>query len=335
MNMKDIAALAGVSKATVSRVVNNPSQVTPALREKVQRIIEETGYEPNLLARELVTKKTNLIGVMLPRIGVDTFSEITEGIIETLDSEGYNVLLSRARDGKDDEIKYLDIFTKKYVDGVIIFATHMNNPLINALNRIKVPLVVIGQRDSRINASTVVYDDYKAAKDIVSYLAGENHKDIAYIGLGNTTSNIGRSREDGYLGGLKQLGLPIKNELMVDGDFTVASGYEAMAKIMMANEEKPTAVFAAIDRLAFGAMRYLQDKGYRVPQDIAVIGIDNMDISAMVTPTLSSMDFNYRQSGVEAATLLLHKLKLGTLSNEHVIMGYELMERNSTKSNKA
>lgn len=331
MNIKDIANIAGVSKATVSRVINNPSQVTPALRVKVQKVIEETGYEPNLLARELVTKETKLIGVILPQIGIDTFSLIAEGIIETLDEQGYNVLLSRARHDKNEEKKYLNIFKKKYVDGVVLFATHLSDALIEELNALKIPLVIINSFDSRLDkASIITYDDYNAAKSVVTSLIAKGHKHIGYIGLDHTGSDVNDQRKKGYRDGMVEAGLVVDDTMMVHGDFSIESGYEAMRSLMEDNDKKLTAVFTCIDRLAYGAMSYLREKGYNIPRDVAVMGIDNMDMSKIISPSLSSVDFNYKLSGIHSAQLILDKIKNPSGDCQHIIMDFRLIEREST-----
>jgi DNA-binding LacI/PurR family transcriptional regulator len=332
MDMKDIAKLAGVSKATVSRVINNSQNVSEELRIRVETVLRETGYTPNLLAQELVTKKTKLIGVILPRIGIDTFSYITEGITDKLNEEGYNILLANSRGSKNDEFKYFDIFQKKHVDGIIFFPTEITENHIKLINEINIPVIIIGQQNSKINVPYVIYDDLNAAKAIVSYLINEGHEKIAYIGLSEDKATIGGLRKEGYITALKEHNIDVKDEYLSIGDFQISSGYKAMKNIMDNSKVIPTAVFAVIDRLAFGAIQYLREHGYRVPEDISVVGIDDMEVSSIFEPTLSTIHFDYYESGINAAKLILERLQNVEIENKNIVMGYKLKIRNSTKN---
>ncbi|NKF05742.1 LacI family DNA-binding transcriptional regulator [Clostridium gasigenes] len=334
MNMKDIAKLAGVSKATVSRVINNSQNVSSELKEKVEKILKETGYTPNLLAQELVTKRTKVIGVIIPRIGIDTFSNITEGIIDKLNEYGYNVLLANSREKIDEELKYFDIFKKKHVDGIIFFPTSITEEHIRLLDEINTPIVMMGQENSKIDASCVIYDDFNAAKEIVSYLINQGHEKIAYIGLEENKSVVASLRKNGYLYVLKENKIDIKEEYISSGNFDVSSGYNAMKNIINNSKETPTAIFAAIDRLAFGALKYLREFSYEVPNQISVVGIDDMDMSSVFEPTLTTIQYDYYDSGKNAASLILEKINNDKMKNRSIVMGYNLIIRNSTKKNK-
>jgi DNA-binding LacI/PurR family transcriptional regulator len=333
MDMKDIAKLAGVSKATVSRVINNSQNVSSELREKVEKVLKETGYTPNLLAQELVTKRTKVIGVIIPRIGIDTFSNITEGIIDKLNEDGYNVFLANARGKIEEELKYFDILKKKHVDGIIFFPTRITDEHIRLLKEINTPIVMMGQSSSKINASSVVYDDFNAAKDIVSYLIKQGHERIAYIGLEENKSVVASLRKHGYIYALQENKINIKEEYIASGNFDVSSGYDAMKNIINNSKEAPTAVFGAIDRLAFGALKYLKEVDYKVPNQISVVGIDDMDMSSVFEPTLTTVHYDYYDSGKNAASLILEKINNDKMENKNIVMGYNIIIRNSTKEN--
>ncbi|WP_411167552.1 LacI family DNA-binding transcriptional regulator [Clostridium sp. MB05] len=331
MNIKYIANLAGVSKSTVSRVINNSQNVSLELRERVEKVLKETGYTPNLLAQELVTKKTKVIGIMIPRIGIDTFSNITEGIIDKLNENGYNVILANSRGKIEEELKYFDIFKKKHVDGIIFFPTNITEEHIKVLDDINTPIVMMGQENSKIAASCVIYDDFNAAKDMVSYLISEGHKKIAYIGLDESRVVFASLRKNGYLCALKESKINTKEEYMAVGNFNINSGYDSMNDIINNSKEMPTAVFTAIDRLAFGALKCLREFSYKVPEDISIAGIDDMDMSSMFEPTLTTINYDYYDSGKNAATLILEKINNDSMENRTIVMGYELITRNSTK----
>lgn len=331
MKMKDIAELAGVSKATVSRVINNSQNVSPELRMKVEKILKETGYTPNLLAQELVTKKTKLIGVILPKIGIDTFAYITEGITKQLNDYGYNILLTSASQNLNEELNYFDVFHKKHVDGIIFFPTELTEKHIKLINEINIPTVIIGQENNKINVPFVIYDDFNASKEIVTYLINEGHKEIAYIGVSESKAEVWRLRKEGYIKALQENQITLKEEYISAGDFQILSGYNAMENIIKNSNEVPTAVFVAIDRLAFGAIKYLRENSYKVPDDISVVGIDDMDFSAVFEPALTTIHYDYYESGVNAAKLLLKKIKNNKIDNEKIVMGYELKIRDSAR----
>lgn len=332
MNMKDIAALAGVSKATVSRVINNPDTVRPLLRQRVQQVLNETGYTPNLLARDLATKRTQSIGVIVPKIGTDIFAQLTEGIVEHLDQKGYHMLLSKSRGQVKEEIRYLQLFKKKHVDGIILFTRFMTPELKEELKRLSIPLVVIGEKCADLPASTLSFDDYHAAKAIVHYLAKQGHQSIGYLGIKEDLSLFGTRRYEGYVDGLRENGLTLHKDLSSPCDFKIQSGYEGAKFIFEGKQmvDMPTAIFASMDRLAYGALRYLHENNYTLPKDVALVGIDNMEQSAFTTPTLTSVDFNYYEAGLKASELLMKVIENPDHDAYHHIMGYKLVERESS-----
>lgn len=332
MNMKDIAALAGVSKATVSRVINNPDTVRPLLRQRVQQVLNETGYTPNLLARDLATKKTLSIGVIVPKIGTDIFAQLTEGIVEYLDQKGYHMLLSKSRGQLQEEIRYLQLFKKKHVDGIILFTRLMTPELKEELKRLSIPLVVIGERCADLAASTLSFDDYHAAKAIVHYLAKQGHQSIGYLGIREELSLFGARRFEGYVDGLKENGLTLHKNLCSACDFSIQSGYDGTKLIFDKSglTDKPTAIFASMDRLAYGALKYLHKQNHSIPRDVALVGIDNMEQSAFITPTLTSVDFNYYEAGLKASELLMKIIENPDHDAYHHVMDYQLVERESS-----
>ena len=226
MKMSDIARLAGVSKATVSRVINNSQNVSSELKAKVESVLVETGYTPNLLAQELATNKTNVIGIVLPNIGIDTFSSITEGITDILDSKGYNVLLANSNESIEKEIEYIKIFNRKQVDGIIIFPVNINEGHIETIKNVKVPVVVMGQENENLQVSSVLYDDFNAVKDITELMIRNGHNKIAYIGLDDRRESIGKLRRIGYIEAMKSSQIAIRDEYIQIGSLSISSGYD-------------------------------------------------------------------------------------------------------------
>lgn len=315
MKMEDIAKLAGVSKASVSRVLNNKPNVSKSLKDKVEAVMREYEYTPNLLAQALNTKATKSIGVLLPSIGLDVFSSITEGISKVLSTEGYELLLADAGGDLEKCINYLEVFRKKQVDGILYFPTQLPDDHVNYLNKLKIPLVVIGLDHKDLIKPTVSFSDEAAAKEIIDELVKLGHKKIAYISMPKS-HHIGQHRLKGIKESVIDNG--IEAYVVYAEDLSYEAGYQAMSQII---SRDVTAVFAAMDRIAIGAMRYIQDQGLSIPDDYSVIGIDDMEISKMLNPRLSSVLFDYRLSGQEAGKLILDVInneEVSSINLEHV-----------------
>ncbi len=331
MTIKDIAKLAGVSISTVSRVMNNSAKVKQEVRERIERIIEETGYRPNSLARELLKNKTNTIGVILPRIDLEIFAGAMEGIAEQLNEAGYHILLVNTREKTEEELEYFKVFQEKRVDGVLWFATEITEEHKKVLDKVHYPLVLVGQESKILDYPCVIYDNYNAARMAVEYLIKLGHKKIGFVGIPEFDEAIGKKRKQGYLDAMKEAGLEINEEWMAEGTFEYASGDEAVKKIIKDRENLPTAIFAVTDRLAVGVMHCLLGMGYKIPEDISVIGIDNLRVSRIYTPELTTISYDYFAAGVYAANLILDRVEKRKLSMKKVVMDYTLEIRNSTK----
>ncbi|MBZ4683300.1 MAG: hypothetical protein PWP46_671 [Fusobacteriaceae bacterium] len=270
-----------------------------------------------------------LIGVILPRIGADIFSRIIEGITQELKKYGYNIVLANTKEKEEEELKYLNIFQKENISGIIFFPFSITERHIKVLNNMEKPVVILGREASKVRTSYVTYDDYFSAKEAVEYLIEKGHKKIAYIGVSGNMS-VQNLRRDGYIDALVENDIPVKNKYQVTGQFDVKSGYFAMKELLNL-DEKPTAIFAALDSLAFGAMRAIYEAGYKVPDDFSIIGIDDMETSSYYIPALTSINYNYKFSGESAAKLIIEKIEDKNTMNKKIVISYELKERESVK----
>jgi LacI family sucrose operon transcriptional repressor len=331
LTIKEIAKLAGVSKSTVSRVINDSEHVSDQAREKVQQVIEETGYVPNSLAKNLKRNQTDTIGVVLPKINTSTFSSSIEGISNVMYQNGYNLLLTNTKMNLKDEITYLNLLKEKRVRGILFFATEITEKHKEVLVKLDIPVVVIGQDTSTVlDYPCVIQDDLNAAKSIVDHLVEQGHQKIAYIGVTEDDVAVGKLRKQGYLEVLQKNGLEFFEEYMYKGDFSIQSGWQGMKEILNQAEELPTAVFAVTDRLALGAIKYLKDSGYQVPDDISIVGIGNSDISQWVVPEITTINYDHVRTGERASELLLNLIQeTEDVSKEK--MDYQLIQRNSVK----
>ncbi|MCM3766753.1 LacI family DNA-binding transcriptional regulator [Neobacillus niacini] len=327
LTIKEIAERANVSRTTVSRVLNNSGYVSEEAKRRVLKVIEETGYIPSENAKSLRTKKTKVIGVILPKISTETSSRLVKGIDEILAKGGYQILLANTNLKPEKEIEYLKLLKSRHVDGIILSATNVNRSLIEEIYQLKIPFVTVGQYISGL--ANVVFDDYQAAKDMVQLLIKKGHKRIAFIGVDESDRAVGYLRKNGYYDAMKEAGLPVEDSWVQKGVFNSESGYESMKEIIEISDNRPTAVAAVTDRLAIGAMQFIQQMGLSIPEDMAFAGMGASELSRYITPSLTTIDFSMEDAGREAAALLLEQISREMNQEEIRTINYRLLERAS------
>ncbi|MBM7096773.1 MULTISPECIES: LacI family DNA-binding transcriptional regulator [Alteribacter] len=325
----DIAKLADVSRTTVSRVLNDSGYVSEKARSRVLEAIEQTGYIPSEQAKSLRTKKTKVIGVILPKISTETASRVVNGIDDILREKGYQILLSNANLQVDKEIEQMKLLESRRVDGIILLATNIQQKLLSAIKELKVPLVALGQDIPDV--PSVVYDDYHAAKDLTNAIIDRGHKRIGFIGVPETDRAVGYLRKEGYLDAMNEKGLAVEKSWIQKGKFDIESGRRAMKRILSESKEVPTATFAVTDRLAIGAMEFLKEQHISVPDEMAMAGIGASEISSYITPPLTTVDYNNENAGMETAKLLLEKINGNAGKMRKLSMDYRLMIRDSLR----
>lgn len=324
--IKEIAERASVSRTTVSRVINNSGYVSEDAKSRVLKAIEETGYIPSEYAKSLRTKKTKVIGVILPKISTETSSRLVKGLDEVFAKEGYQILLTNTNLDPEKEIEYLRLLKSRHVDGIILSATIINEPLVEEINQLNIPFVTVGQHISGI--SNVLFDDYQASKDMVHLMIKKGYKEIAFIGVDEEDHSVGYLRKMGYLDAMKENNLPVEESWVQKGIFDVDSGYHCMSQIMKFSKQNPVAVLAVTDRLAIGAMQYIKEAGLSIPDEIAIAGMGDSELSRFISPPLTTIDFSMEYVGSEAAGLLLEQIN-GSNTEEIRKIKYRLIERSS------
>lgn len=329
LNIIDIAKLAGVSKSTVSRYLNN-GYVSEEAKEKIKVVLDETGFKPQRHAKGMRTKKTNLIGVIVPKISTETPPRVVEGITEIMSPNGYDSLIANTNLAIEKEIEYLRIFKNNQVDGIIFMATKITKEHIDIMNSLEVPIVIVGQRVE--NYPSVFHDDYNASKDVTKFLIRKGHRNIGFIGVYEEDISVGFYRKHGFLDGLKENNINIKDENIKTGVFSQESGYK-LAKELMSNIEKPTAIVAVTDNIAVGAIEYLKENNYKIPEDIAILGMGDSRISSVITPRLTTIHYHYKTSGRKAAEIMLQLLNKKDKKNikniKNIKLNYRFIERDS------
>lgn len=333
MNIKEVARRAGVSISTVSRVINNTTFVSEDVRERVEKIISETGYRPNSLAKELQRNKTNTIGIIMSVevLELSSIGRTINAISDILKENGYHIMLANSRFNLQEEIENFITFQEKRVDGILYFAANFAKEHYDLLKNYPIPIVIIGQENKYLDFPCVLHDDYYAAKAATEYLIENGHRHIGFIGSPSFDAAVGLTRKNGFETAMNIHGLTLQPNFMASGDFSIKSGYEAMLQIVENSEVPPTAVFATTDYMAMGAMHYLREKGYRVPEDISIIGFDDVDVAAVYNPPLTTIHSDYSAVGQQATRLLLDILHQEDISIKKYVVGYELKERASVK----
>lgn len=325
MNINEIAKLAGVSRATVSRYLNQ-GYISEEKRERVQKVIRETGYTPSSHAQVLRTKKTKLVGVIIPKINSDSIARMVSGISRTLSEKGYRLLLAVTENDEKKELNYLQVFQENQVDGIILLGTVFTGAHKKLMKASKVPVVVLAQKLS--SHSCVYQDEEGAAHDLTALGIRQGGRQWGYIGVDIQDEAVGTRRKKGFLEALKEAGLVCGDRLQKTGPFRMETGYEGARDILKTGQVD--ALFCATDTIAVGAMKYLKEAGKRIPQDIRVVGFGYSEISRLLTPRLTTVEFHYEESGSRAAELLTEAIEEETPKIVQKKMGYRIIQAETT-----
>lgn len=322
MNIAQIAELAGVSKAAVSRYFNN-GYISREKREAIQRVVEETGYRPSLQAQTLRTKKTKLIGVIVPKIASASIGKIVEGILSVINEKGYQMLLAVTQNDPEKELEYLTAFDEKQVDGVILAATVFGTAHKQILKKLSVPVVIVGQQLSGYNC--VYHDDYHASYDLTKRMIETGRSSLGYIGATQQDKAVGEERYRGFCDGMRHMGYGDQAGRMAIASFTVASGYEK-AKELLERYEDLNGIICATDSIAAGAAQYLHEHGGTLSSQVIVAGQGDSDMSRVTNPPFMTVHYFYEKSGETAVRILMEILEEKKEALEEVKLGYYIVE---------
>jgi len=333
--LEEVARLASVSRSTVSRVINDHPNVRTETKERVWEAIRQSDYQPNVVARSLVTNRTQIIGMVIPEVVTKIFTEpffplVLRGATESCNNHHYQLLLSLFTNPEDQEETCQRVLRSGYLDGVIVASSLLDDSLIPDILRSGIPLVSIGRYPDK-QVHYVDSDNVGGARMAVEHLIRLGHRSIATI-TGRLGMSVGQDRLEGYRQALLAHGIPVKDELIVEGDFTERSGMIAMQRLLPTS---PTAVFATNDVMAIGALKALRAVGLKVPQDVALVGFDDMPTAAMVEPALTTVRQPIERMGLMAVELLLTMLGNPTdekTSAHRIILPTELIIRASCGS---
>jgi DNA-binding LacI/PurR family transcriptional regulator len=330
--LEEVARMAGVSRATVSRVVNDSPRVSPDVRVAVQAAIEQLGYTPNRAARSLVTRRSDSVAVVITqspgRIFADPFfPRLLRGISSTLAARDRQLILMMP-ETPADERRVGDYLTAGHVDGALLVSLHEGDPLPERLAAAGVPIVLVGRPPKGSRVSYVDVDNRQGAQAAVAHLISSGRKVIATI-TGQLDTAPGIDRRQGYRDALTEGGLRLDPTLEAPGYFTQEGAAAAMA-ILLETHPDIDAVFAASDQMAAGVLPVITASGRRIPQDVAVVGFDDMAIAMSTTPHLTSVRQPIEEMGHEMARLLLASVDTADPVPRRVILATELIRRASS-----
>jgi len=326
--IKDVAEKAGVSIATVSRVFNNYASVREKTRIRVLRAAHELNYAPNILARGLQLKKTETIGVILPDLSGEFFSEVIRGIDEVASRRGYHILVSSYH-SRGNEIEMMQrMLGESRVDGLILMAPLLSRRNLPAIAESKSPVVLLNSPTKGSEIDTIVIDNFRGAYLMTQHLIGHGHQRIAFI-RGPEGNFDAEERLLGYKTAMEEEGLPIVPELVERGTFLKQSGFLAMTRLLSL-KQPPTAVFASNDEMAIGALEAAQKSGVNVPEDMAIVGFDDILVARYVRPPLTTVHIPIYDLGSLAAERLIDSIESpGSMVKERKVIATGLIIRES------
>lgn len=333
VSIKDVARLAGVSTATVSRAIADPGKVTERTREKVMAAVKQSGYVTNSLARSFRTNRNNSVVVLVPDITNSFFSNIIQGIEEVARKGGYRILLGDMQNEPANARAYGDLCAQRQADGLISLGRTI--PFAYSKSRKSLdpkwpPLVMACEYDDLIPVPGVRIDNYGAALDGVRYLARQGHRRIAYIN-GPADSPLCRDRLRGYRKGMAEVGVRATRALEYCGDFSLDSGAQAARELVQA-AKLPTAIFAANDAMAIGALQVLKTRGIQVPRDVSLMGFDDIKFAAYCDPPLTTIRQPRREIGALSMQMMVDLLSGKPVSSDGRELPHELVIRESVSA---
>jgi DNA-binding LacI/PurR family transcriptional regulator len=327
ISIKDIARAAKVSHSTVSRALHNSPLVSHKTAQRIREIAREKGYRPSAVARSLVTRKTKTIGVVVTRIADPFIAEVVNGIEEVANDHGYSVFLANSNANPDREVKVVHSFHERRVDGILVTASRVGALYMPLLTEMKVPTVLINNQHPGEFVHSVMIDNVSASLHATEHLLQLGHKRIAYIG-DQYGFQSDTERFAGYRRALEIADMPFLPELIAHGNGNAEGGMHAMQKLLEA-VDPPTAVFCYNDMSALGALKAIRTKGMRVPEDISVVGFDDLFIASYTNPALTTISQPMKQMGSTAMEILLKLFNGGSSQNNIKVQG-QLIVREST-----
>ncbi|MBP1714338.1 MAG: transcriptional regulator, LacI family [Deltaproteobacteria bacterium] len=326
--IRDVARKAKVSVATVSRVLNSPSRVRLNTREKVLNAMEQCHYVYNALAGSLSARKTTMLGVVIPTITNPIFATVTKGIQDYAARSGYSILLGNTDYNEENEVQLINLFQEKRIDGVIFNGPWRSAPLILRMKSANLPFVITWQKVKDRDVSFVAFDNFRSAYRSVQYLIGLGHRRIGMIAGKFSVSERALVRWQAYRKCLGDNGLAYDSKCVLEKGYSFSEGREAMSHLLSL-PSPPSAVFCGNDVLAIGAMVEAKERGLRIPENLSVVGFDDMEISAFYDPPLTTVAVPAYEMGRMAAKILIENIRGESQTPQQHVLEANLIIRGS------
>ncbi|MBY5033848.1 catabolite control protein A [Streptococcus gallolyticus] len=323
----DVAREAGVSMATVSRVVNGNKNVKENTRKKVLEVIERLDYRPNAVARGLASKKTTTVGVVIPNIANAYYATLAKGIDDIAEMYKYNIILANSDENDDKEINVVNTLFSKQVDGIIFMGYHLTDKIRAEFSRSRTPIVLAGTVDLEHQLPSVNIDYGQAAKDVVNLL-GKNNKKIAFVSGPLVDEINGKIRLAGYKEALQDNGLEFNEGLVFESKYKYEEGYALAERLLNAGA---TAAYVAEDEIAAGLLNGIADRGVKVPEEFEIVTSDDSLVTKFTRPNLTSISQPLYDIGAIAMRMLTKIMHKEELENREVVLNHGIKERQSTK----
>ncbi len=327
ITIEDVAEAAGVSRQTVSRAINDKDEISPATKKRVMEAVEKLGYRPNRLAQGMVTQRTYTIGLILSNIDNPFFPEVTRGVQDAAQAKGYNVLLCNTDDNAEIEVQELHSLGAQRVDGIILFSHQASDEDLRGFADSFYPIVVINRIFDHPNVSVMMVDNYNGAQLVADYFIDQGHSQMGML-TNSSPSNSEVRRLRGFKERIIEKGLDLPDERIVTAPATLEGGRQAAHQLFDSYPDT-TAIFTYNDLMALGGIRASLERGLKIPDEIAIIGFDNISFAAIATPSLSSVHVDKYGIGKQAMDRLLAMIDSPGAEFPPIKLGVELVSRES------
>ncbi len=320
ITIKDVANLAGVSKTTVSHVLNQTRFVQEETRQRVLKAVEELGYRPSSIARSLVSKRTKTIGLLISDVGNPFYPDVILGVEEVALANDYSIFLCNTNYDLRRALKYIHTIIDKSVDGVLFMSSSMTLEMVEEVTKHQIHAVVLdwGAMNLEEMASTITINFEVGIQQAIQHLVEIGHRYIAHVSgpLNLWTAQV---RRDAFLRALQKFGLDWENAVVIEGDLRIEGGRKALDELMKL-DPRPTAVFTANDLMALGLIWSARNYQLNLPADLSVVGLDDIDLSSKVTPPLSTVAMPRNEIGKMAMKMLLELIEAGDSGSKQKVM---------------
>jgi LacI family transcriptional regulator len=328
--IKDVARLAEVSISTVSRVINDSKPVSPEVRRKVLDAIDKLGYKPNEVARSLVTKKSNLIGIIVTDIGNSYIAQMVRGIEEVGRMYSYDIILSSSYGNPDTEKKFAELLRSKQVEGIILISERINQEVIEQIKGFKIPFIHLNKYYSNLDLPSVSIDNHEASFKMTKYLIELGHNNILYLtAKAHEERSLEKYKIEGYREAIKKFNLE-KEYIYSANGFSIEDGYEAGKQVIkLGKENNITAVFCCQDELAIGLINYCYDNNIKIPEDISICGYGDTKIASIYRPKLTTVKEPYYDIGAVAIRRIIKEIDGEEIEETNTYLPIQIMKRES------